>query len=267
MDEWGPAKFKQELENRVGRELAPPRPLTWTRSNDYLGWHRQGTDSEGRPIWFVGVRVVSGRVKDFDDGRRIRAGLRTVVERYRPEVRLTCQQNLYFSGIADKGRAAIATLLHEYGIAEPEALPPVLRHAIACPALPTCGQAITESERIMPEVVAEIQAELNAVGLKNDVIHLRTSGCPNGCSRPYTAEIGVVGASVDMYSIYLGASPLGKRLGTLFAKNVKREQIPERLRPVIEYYRDARRPGEVFGDFCHRVGVSALQEATTCAAA
>jgi sulfite reductase (ferredoxin) len=267
MDEWGPAKFKQELEKRVGRELAPPRPLVWTRSNDYLGWHRQGTDSDGRPVWFVGVRVVSGRVKDFEDGRRIRAGLRTVVERYRPGVRLTCQQNLYFSGIADKDRTAIAALLREYGIAEPETLPPVLRHAIACPALPTCGQAITESERIMPEVVAEIQAELNAVGLRNDVVHLRTSGCPNGCSRPYTAEIGIVGASVDMYSIYLGASPLGTRLGTLFAKNVKREQIPERLRPVIEYYKDARRPAETFGDFCHRVGMASLQEAATCAAA
>ena len=116
----------------------------------------------------------------------------------------------------------------------------------------------------MPEVVAEIQAELNAAGLKNDVVHLRTSGCPNGCSRPYTAEIGIVGASVDMYSIYLAASPLGTRLGTLFAKNVKREQIPERLRPIIECYKNDRRPEERFGDFCHRVGIAALQEAATC---
>jgi len=267
MDEWGPAKFKQELENRVGRELAPPRTLTWIRSNDYLGWHRQGVDPEGRPIWFAGVRIISGRIKDFDAQRRIRTGLRTVIEKYRLEVRLTCQQNLYLSGIADADREAIAMLLREYGICEPEALPPVLRHAIACPALPTCGQAITESERIMPEVVAEIQAELNAVGLRKDVVHLRTSGCPNGCSRPYTAEIGIVGASVDMYSIYLGASPLGTRLGTLFAKNVKREQIPERLRPIIEYYRDSRRPSETFGDFCHRIGVAALQDLATCAAA
>ena len=267
MDEWGPAKFKEELEKRVGRPLDPPRRLVWTRSNDYLGWHRQGVDGEGRPVWFVGVRIISGRIKDFNAERRVRTGLRTIVERYRPEVRLTCQQNLYLSGIRDDDRAGVAALLREHGIAEPEALPPVLRHAISCPALPTCGQAITESERIMPEVVAEIQAELNAVGLKNDVVHLRTSGCPNGCSRPYTAEIGIVGASVDMYSIYLGASPLGTRLGTLFAKNVKREQLPERLRPVIEYFRDTRRPGEGFGDFCHRIGVAALQEVATCAAA
>ncbi len=143
----------------------------------------------------------------------------------------------------------------------------MLRHAIACPALPTCAQAITESERIMPELVAEIQAELNEVGLRDDVVHLRTSGCPNGCSRPYTAEIGIVGASVDMYTIYLGASPLGTRLGTVFAQNVKRPEIPSRLRPVIEHYKDARRPGEAFGDFCHRIGIEALREVALLAAA
>lgn len=266
LDEWGVDKFKKELENRVGRELAPPRPLRWTRSRDYLGWHRQGVDPEGNPIWFVGVPVIAGRVKDFD-GRHIRSGLRTIVETFRPEVRLTCQQNLYLSGIGNEDRPAIARLLRESGIAEPEALPPVLRHAMACPALPTCGQAITESERIMPEVVAEIQAELNAVGLWNQVVDLRTSGCPNGCSRPYTAEIGIVGASVDMYTIYLGASPLGTRLGTVFAQNVKRHDIPSRLRPVIEHYKESRRTGEGFGDFCHRVGIPALQKVALEAAA
>jgi sulfite reductase (ferredoxin) len=119
----------------------------------------------------------------------------------------------------------------------------------------------------MPQVVAEIQNELNQVGLTEQVVHLRTSGCPNGCSRPYTAEIGIVGASVDMYTIYLGASPLGTRLGTAFAQNVKRAEIPARLRPVIEYYKDTRKPDEGFGDFCHRVGVEALREVAVCAAA
>ena len=262
LDEWGVEKFKSELEIRVGRPLDPPRQLTWTRANDYLGWHRQAPG-----VSFVGVRVVSGRVKDFGESRRIRSGIRAVVEKFRPEVRLTSQQNLYLSGIRDADRAAVAAILREHGIAEPEALPPILRHAIACPALPTCAQAITESERIMPQVVAEIQAELTAVGLGDQVVHLRTSGCPNGCSRPYTAEIGIVGASVDMYTIYLGASPLGTRLGWVFAQNVKRAEIPNRVRPVIEYYRDARRPGEGFGDFCHRIGMEALRQIALPAAA
>jgi sulfite reductase (ferredoxin) len=119
----------------------------------------------------------------------------------------------------------------------------------------------------MPAVVAEIQREFNRVGLPDQTVHLRTSGCPNGCSRPYTAEIGIVGASVDMYTIYLGASPLGTRLGTVFAQNVKRHELADRLRPVIEYYRDMRKPDELFGDFCHREGVTALREIAVCAAA
>ena len=143
----------------------------------------------------------------------------------------------------------------------------MLRHAMSCPALPTCGQAITESERIMPEVVAEVQEELNALGLKEEVVHLRTTGCPNGCARPYTAEIGIVGASVNMYSIYLGGTPLGTRLARLFAQNVKRDQIATRLRPLLQYFREQREGSEGFGDFCHRVGIADLQRAAELALA
>jgi len=260
MDEWGVAKFQDELNARVGRILAPPKRLDWRRANDYLGWHQQGTDSDGRPVWFVGVRVISGRVRDFTGSHKIKTGLRRIVERFRPGVRLTSQQNLYLSGIADQDKGVIAALLREHGIAQPESLPPILRHAMACPALPTCGQAITESERIMPDVVQDIQAEFDAVGLGEQEVHLRTTGCPNGCARPYTAEIGIVGASVDMYTIYLGASPLGTRLGSVFARNVKRREVPVRLRPVIQLYAESREGDEAFGDFCHRLGVAALQQ-------
>lgn len=267
LDDWGVERFKEELDTRVGRELAPPQPLEWTRCDDYLGWRMQRLDAEGRPVWFVGVRIISGRIKDFNESLRIRMGLRTIVEGFRATVRLTAQQNLYLSDIRDADRPAIAALLREHGIAQPEQLPPVLRYAMSCPALPTCALAITESERVMPQVVAEIQTELNAVGLGDQIVHLRTSGCPNGCSRPYTAEIGIVGASIDMYSIYLGASPLGTRMGSLFAQNVKSQDIAGTLRPVVEYYKEARRHGETFGDFCHRAGVAALREIAALAAA
>jgi sulfite reductase (ferredoxin) len=267
MDAWGPAKFKEELEGRLGRKLAAPRELRWTRSKDYLGWHRQSTTAAGEPVWFVGVRILSGRVRDFGAERRIRSGLRTIIERYGFEVRLTPQQNLYLAGIADRDREAVEQLLSEHGIVEAAQLPPVLRHAMACPALPTCGLAITESERIMPEVVAEIQSELDAVGLPKEVIDLRTSGCPNGCSRPYTAEIGIVGASVNMYTIYLGASALGTRMGMLFAQNVKRHEIAPLLRPVFERFKESRQPEEGFGDFCNRVGIEALRPSLVSAEA
>ncbi len=260
LDDWGVERFKKELESRVGRELAPPKALVWNRSDDYLGWRRQNVDARESGLWFVGVRVVSGRVRDFDGNRRIRSGIRQVVSQFNLEVRLTPQQNLYLAGIREGDRDAITSILREHGIDEPETLPPVLRQAMACPALPTCGQAITESERAMPGIAAELQDELNRIGLANDIIHLRTSGCPNGCSRPYTAEIGIVGASVNMYTIYLGASPLGTRLGQVFAQNVKREVLVEKLRPVLELYRESRTSGETFGDFCDRMGVAALME-------
>ncbi len=252
LDSWGVPKFKAEVETRVGRPLAEPAPLVWSRGEDYLGWHRQSTGEREEPLWFVGVRILSGRVRDFSDKHRFRSGLREIVSRFRLEVRLTCQQNLYLCGISDQDRAAVTSMLDGCGLIGAEKLPPVLRHAIACPALPTCGQAITESERILPALVAKLQDELNATGLGEQVVHFRTSGCPNGCSRPYTAEIGIVGASVDMYTIYLGASSLGTRLGFVFATNVKRDDIIPKLRPVLSSYKEQRLDSESFGDFCHR---------------
>jgi sulfite reductase (ferredoxin) len=263
LDDWGVEKFKAELESRVGRPLDAPSRLEWHRSFDYLGWHRQTlnvADSESK--WFVGVRIISGRIADTG-GCKLRTGLREIVSRFRLEVRLTAQQNIYLAGISDQDRPEIAKLLNDYGlISAPASLPPVLRRAISCPALPTCALAITESERIMPAVVAEIQSHLDQAGLSDQEITLRTSGCPNGCSRPYTAEIGIVGASVDMYTVYLGAAPHGTRLGAAFAVNIKRHEVAPRLRPVLELYRDRRLKEESFGDFCYRVGIPALQEAS-----
>ena len=218
LDDWGVPRFKAELEARVGRALQAPKSLIWTRASDYLGWHEQGQDANGAPTWFVGVRIVSGRVKDFSEKHRFRSGLREIVQRFGFEVRLTCQQNLYLCGIPDVQRAKVNALLEACGLADPATLPPILRHAIACPALPTCGLALAESERVMPKLASEVQRELASAGLPDDVIYLRTSGCPNGCSRPYTSEIGVVGMSVDMYTIYLGASQFGDRMGTSLLK-------------------------------------------------
>jgi sulfite reductase (ferredoxin) len=260
LDAWGVPRFREEVETRLGRKLAPPRPLTWRRADDYLGWHPQQATGASSPLWFFGVRVMAGRVKDFSPQSRIRSGLRAIVEEFQCGVSLTAQQNLYLTGIAGHDRLRVAALLREFGIVEPKALPPILRHAMACPALPTCGLALTESERILPEVAAEIQAEFNSNGLPDQVVHLRTTGCPNGCARPYTAEIGIVGASVALYTIYLGGSPVGTRLGSVFAENVKRTDVATRLRPVIEYYARSRHLRESFGDFCYRVGVAKLRD-------
>jgi sulfite reductase (ferredoxin) len=123
---------------------------------------------------------------------------------------------------------------------------------MACPALPTCGQAITESERILPTVAEGIQQQFNEAGLGDQPVILRTTGCPNGCARPYTAEIGVVGESVELYTIYLGGSPMADRLARPWKRLVKLHEIPSTLRPLMDDYRESRRAGESFGDWCAR---------------
>ena len=254
IEAWGVERFRQELESRLGEALEPPRPLAWHRADDYLGWHPQG---DGR--WFYGVRVLSGRIKDFGQ-QRIRSGLRELIERLRPEVRFTAQQNLLLAGIAAEHRVIVDRLLRAHGIIAAADLPPVLRQSMACPALPTCGQAITESERVWPQLARQIQQVWDAAGLRDEPLCVRMTGCPNGCARPYTAEIGIVGQSTDLHSLYLGGAPLGTRLAELFRHEVRLQAIAPLLRPLFEEYAAERNPGERFGDWAARIGVVRLRE-------
>jgi sulfite reductase (ferredoxin) len=139
-----------------------------------------------------------------------------------------------------------------HGIRLAEQLPPVIREALACVSLPTCALAITEAERVLPEMLDDLRPAMARAGIADERISVRVTGCPNGCSRPYTAEIGIVGQSVNIYTIYLGASPLGTRLGTVFAAGVPRSEIGARLEPVFVGYAANRLPGESFGDYCFR---------------
>src|SRR5262245_15957766 len=254
IEAWGVQRFRQELECRLEETLQPPRPLAWHRAEDYLGWHPHG---DGK--WFYGVRVLSGRIKDFGQ-QRIRSGLRELIERLRPDVRFTAQQNLLLAGIAEEQRVSVDRLLRAHGIIAGVDLPPVLRQSMACPALPTCGQAITESERVWPELARQIQQVWDAAGLRAEPLCVRMTGCPNGCARPYTAEIGIVGQSTDLYSLYLGGTPLGTRLAELFRHEVRLHEIAPLLRPLFEEYAAERDTGERFGDWAARIGVACLRE-------
>jgi sulfite reductase (ferredoxin) len=242
LDERGLEWFKAELASRLGAPLRAPRALAWHRQEDYLGWHRQAGGG-----CFYGMRVVSGRIKGA-----VRAAVRSVVEATGCEVRFTVQQNLLFTGLRDGQRDLVDSILRSYGVADAAALPPVLRQSMACPALPTCGQAITESERVLPQVAEGIQGEFDAAGLEGQPVVVRMTGCPNGCSRPYTAEIGIVGESVELYTIYLGGSPVADRLARPWKRLVKLAEIPGVLRPLLDEYRTTRRAGEPFGDWCAR---------------
>lgn len=250
LDEKGLPWFRAVLAERAGIPFRDPQPLTWTRQMDYLGWHEQQPG-----LWFLGLRVISGRLKDG-----VRAAVREAVSLLGSEVRMTPQQNLYLTAIAEDRKGVVEDVFRRHGVALPHQLPPVLRYSMACPALPTCGQAITESERILPDVVAAVQAELNGAGLSEEALHLRTTGCPNGCARPYTAEIGIVGQTVGVYSIYLGGSPLGTRLAGLLTHGVKQAEIAPLLKPMFADFASARSQGESFGDWCARVGIEKLRE-------
>jgi sulfite reductase (ferredoxin) len=252
MEAWGVDRFRCELQSRIGEALAPPRHLAWYRAEDYLGWHQQG---DGR--WFYGLRVISGRIRDLEQ-QRIRSGLRALIDQLHCEVRLTAQQNVLLVGIEPDDRTDVNRILRAYGIVEAADLPPVLRHSMACPALPTCGQAVTESERIWPGVAARIQQAWEEAGLSGEPLCVRMTGCPNGCARPYTAEVGIVGQSAGLYSLYVGGSPLGTRLAELFRHEVRLEKLVKILEAIFERYARERRWAERLGDWASRTGVTGL---------
>lgn len=245
--------FREELGRRVNFQLEAPRPMPKFEINDHMGWQEQGGG-----LWYLGIPIENGRIADR--GRsRIKTGLRTIVERFNLPVRLTAQQSLILTGIRAEDRAEVDALLAEYGIRQIGDFSGVRRYSLACVALPTCSLAITEAERALPQVIDEFEAALDELGIPNEDIAIRMTGCPNGCARPYVAEIGLVGRSLDKYTVFLGGAFNGTRLAEPFLDLVPTREIVPRLRPLLTYYRDAGTDDETFGDFVHRVGFDDLR--------
>jgi sulfite reductase (ferredoxin) len=245
--------FRAELEHRLGRSVQEPRPLAWRDVEDHLGWHEQG---DGR--WFLGLYVENGRVKDVGS-ERLRTGLREVIAEFRPGIHLTAQQNILLTDIAEEQRALLDARLAEYGIVTDPNRLGLRRLALACPALPTCGLALAEAERVSHGVVSQIEEELRVLGLASEPVSIRMTGCPNGCARPYMGDIGIVGRSKDIYNIYLGGDQANTRLNALYASLVHFNDLAATVRPLLQIWRDDRQEGETFGDFAHRVGVEHLR--------
>jgi sulfite reductase (ferredoxin) len=191
----------------------------------------------------------------------MKAGFRAVVDRYRPNIVLTPTQNILFTDINQSDRAGVEELLRSHGIPLVEEVPMALRYSMACPAVPTCGLALAESERALPTVVRRIEAVLSELGLENERMSIRMTGCPNGCARPFLGDIGFVGRTVGRYQMYVGGDFEGTRLGKLLEDMVKVDEIPDRLRPLLTMFRDERTKGEGFGDFCNRIGMERLHPA------
>jgi sulfite reductase (NADPH) hemoprotein beta-component len=247
VEERGADWTREEVERRVGIKLAPAKPFKFTKQGDVLGWHRQ---LDGRN--FLGLFIEMGRIQDVPRAAT-KTAIREIVQKYRPEVRLTAAQNLLFVNVDEQHKAGISEILAKHGIPVENQGSPLRLASIACPALPTCGLALAESERLLPDVITRFEKLFGELGLANDEIVVRMTGCPNGCARPYMAEIGFVGRAPNKYQLYLGGNESSTRLNRLYKENVKTDEFETVLRPVLSRYAQERASGERFGDWVERV--------------
>lgn len=246
----GLAWFRAEVERRLGYPLDEPRPVVFTSMGDRYGWRE---DHEGN--WHLTLFVENGRVKDAP-GRAMRTALREIAEFHEGDFRLTPNQNIMIARVRPEHRERVEGVLRGHGLSN-DGLSGLRRNAMACVALPTCGLSLAESERYLPTLIDSLDDALDEAGLRDDEIVIRMTGCPNGCARPYLAEIGLVGRGPGTYNLYLGAAFDGTRLNKLHRQDVGHDGIVEALRPLFHTYARERDDGERFGDFVVRTGVVA----------
>ncbi|MCI0380027.1 MAG: NADPH-dependent assimilatory sulfite reductase hemoprotein subunit [Gemmataceae bacterium] len=251
--DWGVEKFREMLASYLPFPFVLPKPLPVADCPLHLSWHAQG---DGK-YWY-GVSVENGRIKD-DGTLRLRSALRVLVERFRANVRLTPTQDVLLCDLPQAARAEVEAVLRDHGVLPPERLSLVQIHSMACPAIPTCGLAISEAERTLPRIIDQLEAELTRLGLDKEKIGVRMTGCPNGCVRPYQSDIGIVGRSGDKYTLFVGGNLVGDRLNFVLKDLVPAGQIVATLLPLLEIYRRERHSLEGFGDFCQRLGQGKLQ--------
>jgi sulfite reductase beta subunit-like hemoprotein len=246
LEDWGVNRFRRELAARVGFELADPPALPAPVQLDHLGRFDQG---DGRQ--FIGVWVPNGRVADTPQAR-YRSAFRAVAGTLAPTVILTPMQSLLFADLTPDQADQAEDILRDHGVPRAQSLSAVRRYSMACPALPTCGLALAESERVQPAIIGAIESVFDELAIGDVPLTVRMTGCPNGCARPYNADIGLVGRRPGVYHLYVGGGLGGDRLADLFAADVEQDRIADTLRPLLIRYRDERRPREPLGDFYRR---------------
>jgi sulfite reductase (NADPH) hemoprotein beta-component len=240
--------FKQELNTRLGWSLDESRNFSFESTTDRYGWSE---DADGK--WTFGLFVEGGRLRDLGQTLEKEA-IREIAENVACEFRLTANQNLVIARISGEDKAKIENIFREKGVRNPTELSALRLNSIACTALPTCGLALAESERYLPGLIDELDQVIDGLGLREESIAIRSTGCPNGCGRPYLGEIGLVGKSPGKYNLYLGAGLDGTRLNKLYRQAITNDEIVSELKPVLEDYAGNRAGGERFGDFCIRQG-------------
>jgi sulfite reductase (ferredoxin) len=247
--------FTVLVESYWGKKIQPWREMKkeW-KYNDWMGWWDQG---DGK--LFLGQHVENGRVKDEGDFR-LKSAIRAIVDKYNTAMILSPTQSLIFRDIDPKDKEGITAILRDHGVQPLEMVDPLNRLAMACPALPLCGLAQTEAERIMPSWLERIRAVMNKMGLSDEEIMIRMTGCPNGCARPYMAELAFVGDGPKNYQVWLGGSPVLTRTAYPFLAKMKADDLEVTMEPIFTMFNQQRTEFEAFGDFCHRVGAEAIEK-------
>ncbi|KAJ3298915.1 hypothetical protein HK104_010149 [Borealophlyctis nickersoniae] len=240
--------FRNQVEERLGYHLQPPRAFHFVSNGDRFGWHKQTSGT-----WSYTLFISNGRVKDTPE-LQVKTALREIAKVHTGAFRMTSNQHLMLTDITEHQRPLISALLRQYNL-DNSRHSAMRLHSMACVALPTCGLAMAESERYLPSLIDKIEDILEENGLRDDAITIRMTGCPNGCARPQLAEIGFIGKAPGAYNMYLGASHSGERLNKLFKESVGEAEILAELKPILKRYALERKSGERFGDFVVRVGI------------
>jgi sulfite reductase (ferredoxin) len=250
---WGIEEFKAKVEEYYGGPLADfDRDHDVHGFNDHMGWDEQG---DGR--WFYGLNIENGRIKDTPE-MRLKTAIREICGTLSPSIRLTSHQSIIFGDVQPQDRTRLESILRSHGVKLTEEISTVRRWSMACVAWPTCGLSITESERALPGIIDQIEAELARLGLSHEKFTIRMTGCPNGCARPYNCDVGLVGKARGKYTVFLGGRLLGDRLNFVYKDMVPEEEVAATLAPVFAYFKHARDHGETLGDFCLRKGAADL---------
>jgi len=245
--------FRTKVEEYFGKPLAPCHPADVHGFDDHIGWFEQG---DGK--YFYGLNVENGRVHDTGDFR-LKTALRRILHDIKPGMRITAHQSLLFTDLAITDRERIAKILHDHGVKISEEISTLRRWSMACVALPTCGLAVAESERVLPGLIDSLEPEVAKLGLSHDAFTVRMTGCPNACARPYNSDIGIVGRTLGKYTLFLGGRLLGDRLNTQYKDVVPFEHLSREITAVLACYKAERHGGETLGDFCHRKGVDGVR--------
>lgn len=248
VEEQGIDWVRAEVEKRSGVKLEPARSYSFTTTGDVYGWHRQLDGA-----WFLSLFVDMGRVQDLD-GHRMKTALRQAAEKFPGiEFRLSANQNVILANVPESDKAAVDSLLTSHGVKTSDQASVLHAASMACPALPTCGLSLAEAERYLPGLIDRIEGLCSEVGLDGEEIVIRMTGCPNGCARPYMAELGFVGKGPGRYQVWLGGNTAGTRLNRVWKEMIKDADMENELRPLLARFAKERNQGERFGDWCDRV--------------